>query len=251
MAKKHTYYSYSYKSNDESSSLLIGSEISSEVSFAVREAYKTIRTNIFLSLKNDGCKKIVIASSLPHEGKTTTAINLANALSMVDMKVLLVDADLRKRRLSHLLKFSSSNGLTDVLNEKISIKDAVNVTEYKNLHVLSTGSETTTPAEIFASAEFNDLINELEPQYDYIIFDAPPINVVSDALPVIKNSDGVLFIVRENLSTHKDLKESLASLELINANILGLVYLGNSASQPYYNRKSYRKYKSYYDGYGD
>jgi capsular exopolysaccharide synthesis family protein len=178
-------------------------------------------------------------------------MNLAIALSMVEKKVLLVDADLRKRRLSSILKLSHSNGITDVLTGIASIKDSVNIMTYKNLHFLSTGSKTTTPAEVFASVEFDNLIKELEPLYDYIIFDAPPINVVSDALPIIKNSDGVLFIVRENLSTHKDLKESLAALELINANILGLVYLGNSATQPYYNRKSYRKYKAYYDGYGD
>lgn len=247
MSKKHTYHNYEY----ESPNLFIDSSIPSETSFAVKEAYKTIRTNVFLSFQDEGCKKIVIASSLPHEGKTTTSINLAIALSMVEKKVLLVDADLRKRKLSNLLKLSKTKGLTDILSDTVSTKDAINIMTYKNLHVLSTGSETATPAEVFASVEFSDLIKELEPLYDYIVFDVPPINVVSDALPIIKNSDGVLFIVRENLSTHKDLKESLASLELINANILGLVYLGNSSSQPYYNRKPYRKYKAYYDGYGD
>ena len=96
-------------------------------------------------------------------------------------------------------------------------------------------------------------VNSIADKYDYILFDAPPINIVSDALPLIKNSDWVLFIAREMLTTHREIKKAMSTLKLIKANILGIIYIGSDSTEPYHHsRYSYGKYGKYgkYGRYG-
>ncbi len=224
---------------------LIDPNAPSEAIFAIKEAYKTIRANIVLSLVKDECKKLVVASSIPGEGKTTTSINLAIALAMVEQKVLLIDADLRKSRIGKYLKLQHHRGLTDIIRGDAKFEDVVNVTKYQNLHILASGSSVINPAEVVASKLTEQFINSISDRYDYIIFDVPPINIVSDAYPLIKNSDGVLFVAREILTNHKELKKALSSLELIDANVLGIIYVGSDSTQPYYHSSYYGKYGRY------
>lgn len=233
---------------------LIDSKAPSSVVFAVKESFKTIRANLILSLKKDGCNKVVLTSSLPSEGKTTTSINLSIALSMVDKKVLLVDADLRKRKVGKFVRLNHYRGLTDIIRGDVTFDEVVNVTKYPNLHILASGSSVLNPSEVLASKLCEDFFKQIEDKYDYIIFDAPPINIVSDALPLIKYCDGVLVVAREYLTTHKELKKALTSLSMIDANVLGLIYIGSDSTQPYYHSKHgygygrYGKYGRY--GYG-
>ncbi len=240
---------------------LIDPSIPSDAVFAIKEAYKTIRANIILSLVKDECKKLVVASSVPGEGKTTTSINLSIALAMVDKKVLLVDADLRKSRVGKYLKLNHHKGLTDIIRDEAKFEDVVNVTKYPNLHILASGSSVINPAEVIASKLTERFFEKISADYDYIIFDVPPINIVSDAYPLIKMSDGILFVARELITTHKELKKALSSLSLIDANVLGLVYVGTDSTEPYYHSGrygkygygkygKYGKYSSYSKGYG-
>ena len=247
--------------NVDAIQFLINPDAPSGMVFAIKEAYKTIRANLVLSLTKETCKRIVVTSSIPGEGKTTTSVNLAIALSMIDMKVLLVDIDLRKKRISKVIKLRNHDGLTDVIRSDAQFDKVVNVTKYPNLHVLSAGSSVINPSEIIASGLTDKLFSEIEKNYDYIIFDAPPVNVVSDALPMIKQSDAVVFVARDNITTHKELKKALTSLESIKANILGMVYIGSDSTQPYYYSRygrygygqsgysKYGKYRSYADKY--
>ncbi len=225
------------------------SSVSSTTLFAIKEAYKTIRTNLILNLDDNPCHLITVTSSVAGEGKSTSSINLAIAIAQFDKKVLLIDGDLRKRRASRYLKYHSTVGLTDVVRGEATFADAVNVTKYPNLDFLSSGASVNNPAEILASRSMNLLLDEVSQKYEFIIIDTPPVNVVSDALPVIKRSDGVILVARELIITTKEFNKLITSLKMIEANILGVIYIGTDSTQPYYHRKGYYG-KNYYHKYG-
>lgn len=198
-------------------------EVLSDDLFIVREAYKSIRTNIVLSILKKGCKRIIISSSIPGEGKTTTSSNIAVSLSQMEKKVLLIDADLRKPKIYKALNLPNTPGLTNVLSGLSTLDKAINKTKSSYLSVLCSGISVPNPSEMLASEALSELITEMEAYYDYIIIDTPPINVVADSLPLIKKSDGVLLVVRPYFNTHIELQKTIKSLQFIDAKILGFV----------------------------
>lgn len=252
----------STKQSNSSRQLLQNIEMDPSLKFRVEEAYKSVRTNLMFSVMKKGCKTVVISSSTPNEGKTTTTINIAIALSQADQKVLLIDGDLRKPKIHHYFSVPNSPGLTNYLGSKVgadSSKKAdlfsvIHATEYENLSVLCSGSIPPNPAEILGSEPMAEFLEEIGKDFDYIIIDTPPINVVSDALPVIRESDGVVLVVRSNQSTHPEIQKSISALEFIDAKILGFVVNfaeTNRSKYGYgkYGRYRYGKYKNSY-GYG-
>lgn len=244
--------------------LLNNAELQPDLKFRIEEAYKTIRANIMFSAMKKGCKIIVVSSSLPNEGKTTTTVNLAVTISQADQRVLLIDGDLRKPKIHHYFSFPNSPGLTNYLSDTISNKktadlfEIIHQTEYENLSVVCSGSVPPNPAELLGSDFMTSFLDDVSRDFDYIIIDTPPINLVSDALPLIRESDGVVLVVRSNQSTHPELQKTLSSLEFIDAKILGFVvnfvetksnkYKGSYNSGGY----NYGRYGSYgsYTGYG-
>ncbi|MBE6701315.1 MAG: CpsD/CapB family tyrosine-protein kinase [Ruminococcaceae bacterium] len=224
--------------------------VSSAKLFAIKEAYKTIRTNILLNLEDKPCHILSITSSLPGEGKSTSSINLAISIAQFDKKVLMIDADLRKKKASKYLKYNSTKGLTDLVKGEVKFEDVVNVTKYPNFDFISSGTYANNPSEILASRSMKTLLDELSKKYDFILIDTPPVNIVSDALPLIRISDGVVLVVREMVATYKDFKKLLSNLGLIKANILGIIYIGTDETTPYYHSANYghkyNKYSSYY-----
>lgn len=231
--------------------------------FRVEEAYKSARTNIMFSVMKKGCKTIVVSSSAPNEGKTTTTINLAITFAQADQKVLLIDGDLRKPKIHHYFSVPNSPGLTNYLNaqvasgkgEKIDLFSVIHPTEFENLSILCSGSIPPNPAEILGSEPMAEFLKEISKDFDYIIIDTPPINVVSDALPIIRESDGVVLVVRSNQSTHPEIQRTVSSLEFIDAKILGfIVNFVETSHSKYgygkYGRYRYGKYKSSYGSYG-
>ena len=123
---------------------------------------------------------------------------------------------------------------------------AVGVTDFFDFDFLSSGTIVNNPAEILASRAMNTMLEQLSQKYDYIIIDTPPVNVVSDALPLIRKSDGVVLVARELVITSKDFSKLVNSMNLIKANILGLIYIGTDSTQPYYHSKNYfGKYGKY------
>ncbi len=225
--------------------------------FRVEEAYKSIRTNIMLSVMKKGCKTIVITSSVAGEGKTTTTTNLAISISQADQRVLLIDGDLRKPKVHHYFSIPNAPGLTNYLGasvnsrtaQKVDLFSIIHPTEYKNLSVIASGSIPPNPAEILGSEPMADFLKEVAEHFDYIIIDTPPINVVSDALPVIRESDGVVVVVRSNAATHPELQKALDSLKFIDAKILGFVVNYETEKKSIYGY--YGKYGYYKYGYGD
>ena len=170
--------------------------------FQVRESYKAARTNIAYSILKKGCKKVAFTSSTKSEGKTVTSINVASALAQqVDTKVLVVECDLRRPRVNTALKIEPTPGLTNYLNDECSLEDIIKDTKIDNLKAIAYGAIPPNPSELLASEAMADLIKTAEKEYDYIIFDTPPVGIVIDAVPILKAADGVVIVARNNSTT--------------------------------------------------
>lgn len=225
MAKKKN------QTSNEARILLKDAAIDPSQKFRIEESYKSIRTNIMLSVMKKGCKTIVVSSSAPGEGKTTTTVNLAITMAEADQRVLLIDCDLRKPKIHHYFSIPNAPGLTNYLGAAVNSNNAKNVdlfsiihkTEFENLSVITSGSIPPNPAEILGSEPMKEFLEEVSQNFDYIIIDSTPINVVSDALPIIRESDGVVLVVRSYSSTHPELQKTLNSLKFIDAKVLGFV----------------------------
>ena len=194
--------------------------------FAVREAYKTLRTNIHFTLSDKKCKKICITSGSAGEGKSITILNLALSMAESGQKVLLIDADLRRPAIGRLLVEKSVPGLSNVLGGQVSADEAIRSQVFPGLDILFSGEVPPNPSELLASEGFAALIEKMAEQYDYILVDAPPINVVSDAAIVAKRVDGVLLLVRHTKSTKENVRQAVSGLQMVGANILGYVFNG-------------------------
>lgn len=196
---------------------------SREQKFQIAEAYKTARTNLMFSLRKDGCKCVAVSSPAPGEGRTTTAVHLAVSLARTDSKVLLIDADLRQPAVHRFFQFGRSPGLTDCLGRTENLKDTLRVTESPNLSVICAGAEVLNPSELLAGEGTASLLTWLKARYDYIVLDTPPLNLVADALPLIRLCDGAVLVVRQGVSAYPELNKAIQSLEMADAKILGLI----------------------------
>ena len=195
------------------------------VGFQIKESYKKARTNIAYSIVKKGCKMISFTSSAKSEGKTITSVNIAIALAQqVDTKVLIIDCDLRRPRVQSVLEIPVSKGITNYLNFECEISDIIYNSKMDNLDAICCGTIPPNPSELLASDNMKDLVKELSNKYDYIIFDTPPIGVVIDALPIIKQTDGVVVVVRDNVTDIADYKKTIEILERSEANIIGAIF---------------------------
>lgn len=210
------------------------------VPFAVVEAYKTIRSNLLFLLSQNENKAITISSSLKGEGKSTTSVNIAIALSQLNSKVMLIDCDLRKATIHKKLKIKNDVGVTSVLANFCSLEEAITeINPY--LSVLTSGPIPPNAAELLSSKRMDKLLEKLNQEYDYIIIDTPPINVVSDALVVAAKTNGIIMVVKDNYIDRTDFEKALSSIEFAGVRVLGAVL--NSAAHT--RSKSYR-YKYVY-----
>ncbi len=226
-----------------------------ETPFGIKEAYKTTRTNIMYTLSGkEGCKVIIVTSSIPGEGKTLTSINTALTFAMTGAKVLLVDCDLRKSKLHKYMSVSNDIGLSSVLGGFAELNECIKRDETRNLDYITTGHVPPNPLELLSSQKMKDVIEELKDKYDYIFIDTPPVNVVADTTAISSLADGILFVVRYKYTTQDMLYKAISSVEFVDAKILGFllndVDLANYtyASKSKYGRYSYRSYY-YYNNY--
>jgi capsular exopolysaccharide synthesis family protein len=208
--------------------------------FDVRESYKELRTNITFSLSKKGCKKILITSSVAHEGKSTTSANTAICFAETGARVLLIDCDLRKPNLGNLFGEPKSSGLSNVLVNEVEVSDVIYHSKYTNLDLVFAGNIPPNPTELLSSDSMGDIIKELEKKYDYIFFDTPPVNIVTDAVLVSKFTDGVVVVSRQNYTEKKLLGQSINRLRFVNAKIIGVVLNDVELS-----KASYGKYGGY------
>ncbi|MBE7015356.1 MAG: polysaccharide biosynthesis tyrosine autokinase [Ruminococcaceae bacterium] len=229
--------------------------------FMVNEAYKTARTNIIFSLNAvKGCKKIIITSASPAEGKTTTCLNMAIAFAQTSARVLVIDADLRKPRIYRHLGIERENGLSDLLCGMCDVDTAIKHCEAHKIDCITSGQIPPNPAELLSSAEMGALLDSISDRYDYIFIDTPPVTVVTEAAAMAKYASGVILVVRQNNTIHESIKRARNSLLLTDAKILGFI-LNDIDYSAYgygrynkYNYRTARKYgyggKSYGYGYG-
>ncbi|MEE0928938.1 MAG: CpsD/CapB family tyrosine-protein kinase [Acutalibacteraceae bacterium] len=217
-----------------------GDLTAADIQFAVAESYKSIRTNLqFLFSSNPGCKIIAISSPQAGEGKSTNAINLAIAFSQLGKKVLLIDADLRRPSLYKKLRIANTDGLSGILAGFATVEDNI-VTVNNSFDTLPSGAIPPNPSELLSSASFQRLLASMRLIYDYIIIDTPPAGIVSDALSIANETDGLLLVVKEKSTTHADLQKVLDNISLAGVRILGAI-LNSSVSE-----SQYSTYKSVY-----
>lgn len=207
-------------------------------SFHVREAFKTIRTNLQFALATSDKKSIVIASAMPNEGKSTSSANLAIVLAQTGAQVLLMDCDLRKPSVHRIFRLTTDKGVTSILCGIDTIEQALHENVAPNLDIITAGPLSPNPSELLGSSRMKDLLDIVQKAYDYVILDASPMNLVSDAVIVAKQTAGVVLIVRQDQSRHEHLQKCIESCEFAGVNILGIII--NEA----------RNSKSYHYGYG-
>ncbi len=218
--------------------------------FQIRESYKTARTNIAYSIIKKGCKKVAFTSSSKGEGKTVTAMNVASALSQqVDTKVLVIECDLRRPHVHSALKLTPTPGLTNYLNNECTYEDIIKSTKLPNLNAVCYGAVPPNPSELLASESMADFIKTVEKDYDYIIFDTPPIGVVIDAVPIIKASDGVVVVVKNNSTTYPQLNKTLDTLNRSGGKTLGIIINKVKPSETRKYKKGNYGYSYGYYGY--
>ncbi|WMM71976.1 polysaccharide biosynthesis tyrosine autokinase [Rhodococcus pyridinivorans] len=206
------------------------------------EAYREMRTNLqFLEVDNPP-RAIVITSSLPGEGKTTTAVNLALVLAEAGHSVVLVEADLRRPRVTKYLGTLGDAGLSNVLAHTASLEDVLQPTRFDGMWVLAAGGLPPNPSELLGSAHAREVVEDLRSRFDYVIIDAPPLLPVTDAAILTNIADGALLIARYGKTTREQFARAVGNLRAVNAPVLGTIL----ALTPTKGRGTAYEYRYYY-----
>ena len=232
------------KSSSKMEALIEKTILKEDTSFAIKEAYKSLRSNLEFSILESGCKKIVVTSANQGETKSTTSLNIAIAIAMNSARVLLIECDLRLPQLAKRLKLKKTPGLSNVLFGKAKISESIRHLE-NGPDVLPAGDIPPNPSEILGSNAMKLLLDKLGDVYDYIILDTPPVCVVTDAAILAKYAAGVVFVVRRGVSRRETVSSALRQLEIAGAKVLGFVY----TCAPVVRKKYSHGYKYGY-GYG-
>jgi capsular exopolysaccharide synthesis family protein len=211
------------------------------------EAYKSLRTALYFSTRGERHKVIQVTSPSAGDGKTTLAANLAVCIAQSGKTVVLVDADCRRPRLHRLFGLRAGLGLTSVIVGECGPQEAVLPTAVPHLAVLPCGPRPTNPAELLTSPKFEELLNELRGQYDFVVVDSPPLLAVTDPCVVAARADGVLLTIRVSKNGRPSAERAKEMLAALGANVLGVVVNGTGKGAGAYGY-SYRHYR--YDQYG-
>ena len=188
------------------------------------EAFRQLRTNLqFVDVDNPR-KVIVVTSSLPREGKTTTLCNLAIALASAGSKVLVIEGDLRRPKAADLLGLERAVGLTSILAGRVRLEQAVQPWAGGVLDVLASGPLPPNPSELLASQHMKILLAQLRDMYDVVLIDSPPLLPVTDAAAIAPATDGVILVCRFKETTRDQVTAAVEALDAVSARILGTVF---------------------------
>lgn len=192
--------------------------------FNYAEAYRSLRTNINFIASTEDVKSIVVTSALPQESKSNVAVNIAVSLATEGKKVILIDCDLRKPVIHQYLKMGRHReGLTEVLAGKAELEDCIARFKDVKISVLPAGTVPPNPSELLSQKRMKALIKALEDNFDYVIIDAPPVSVVTDAAIISSYVDGAILVVRSKFASIEAIQLAKKRLVDVNAKILGVI----------------------------
>ncbi|MBS4200607.1 CpsD/CapB family tyrosine-protein kinase [Bacillus sp. FJAT-49732] len=202
----------------------------------VSEQYRTIRTNIQFSAVDEEIRTIMVTSSGPAEGKSTTAGNLAVVFAQQGKRVLLVDADMRKPTVHYTFGMNNAYGLTNLLTKQMELNEAVKTTDVSTLDILTSGPIPPNPAELLSSKGMGEFFNLAKKEYDTIIFDTPPVLAVTDAQVLANKCDGTILVISSGKTEIESAQKTKDLLTAAKAKVLGVVL----------NNKKMEKHDYYY-----
>ena len=231
--------------------------ICEHLSFASKEAFKRLRTNLVMSFPQEdtSCHLVGVTSAQPSDGKSTISLNLAFSLAELGKKTLLIDADLRRASQHEKMGFTKVPGLNELVsgdsgNIQASMRKYQSSNSATSFDFIPAGEVPKNPSELLNSERMARLMETLSTAYDFIVVDLPPIGAVIDAVSVAQELDGMLVVIRENACPRGLLADCMQQLSYANVNILGFVI--NGAMEGSGKRYQYGGYGGYssYGSYG-
>jgi non-specific protein-tyrosine kinase len=217
------------------------------------EAYRTLRTNVNYASVDKPIRTLMVTSSEPGEGKTTTTCNLGVVLAQNGNKVIITDCDLRHPRVHKYFGLSNRQGLSTLFAQSSELPNGISqTTAVENLTVVTTGLLPPNPAELLGSQKMQSIFTSMRTASDIILVDTPPILAVTDAAVLAPTMDGVLLVVRPGKTRASALRLTLEQFKQVNANVLGVVLNDiDLRGKPYaYRYHYYRNYSAYQEYYG-
>lgn len=203
------------------------------------EAFKTVRTNVLFSSADDGLRTLVVTSAGPGEGKSICSANIAVALAQTGLRVLLVDADMRRPRVHEIFDIPEEPGLSNLLTGNSKASEVIQKSNVPSLWLMSAGHIPPNPAELLSSPRFVDFLNALEEHFDWVVLDTPPVLVVADSMVVANKATGVVFVVGADQTSRNAARNAVEQLEATNATVIGSVL----------NRADVHRHSHYYASY--
>ena len=212
------------------------------------ESFRTIRTNVLFSSTEENGRSLLVTSTGPGEGKTSTAANLAIALAQSGQRVLLIDADMRKPRLHDVFSVGQEPGLSNILVGDAKVSKSVHHTSVELLWFLPAGLNPPNPAELLGSKRFKDFMFSLGQQFDFIVIDSPPVMPVTDPSIIAHMVSGVLYVVGSEMTNSHVARRALEQLDRAGAHVIGAVLnrVDLKHNGYYYSHYYRREYTSYY-----
>jgi capsular exopolysaccharide synthesis family protein len=201
--------------------------IAADSSSIISEQYRMIRMNVaYTSEMNHKIKTIVVSSAGPGEGKSTICANLAVTFAQNDKRVLLVDADMRRPTVYLTFGLENFEGLSSYLRDDSELDSIIKKSTIKNLDVITSSIKPINSSDLLSSKKMDRFIKEVSYLYDYVFFDTPPLFGIPDGSILSTKTDGMLLVVRENVTNKEQLIRTKEALELTNVNVLGVIYNG-------------------------
>jgi len=215
----------------------------------ISEAYRTLRTNIQFKNKDEKNITLLVTSSAPKEGKSTTIANLAITMAQLGSKTVLIDTDLRRPVIHSIFNAKKEMGVTNYLLGKAGIEDIVKPTFIDNLSIITSGPLPPNPSELLGSQLLPDLLQNLKKEYDVILLDSPPVIAVTDAAILSRYVEGVLLVIKAHKTHREAIKRAKTLLDNAEANIFGCL-LNSISIERTYGTYYYYYYYHYYQYYG-
>ncbi|PZD95514.1 capsular biosynthesis protein [Paenibacillus sambharensis] len=192
----------------------------------VSESFRALRTHLQFVNQDEPLRVITAASAASGEGKTTTLVNLAIAYAQEGKRVVLIDGDMRRPNLHHVFAESNHVGLSNCLRDKLEATEVMRSTAIGGLFLIPSGPIPHNPAELLASRQMRELVEQLKGKADVVLIDGPPVLAVTDSKLIASYCDGVVLVVHTSKSKRELVKKAKEQLEAVKARVLGVVLNG-------------------------